>query len=153
MVVGSLLYWGLMLLWMMGVELDNTFAISGKWNLSKVILRLYGWVYKTLRLSPLVVEHIVVVTSARLNPMGNQFSIPVLKFVFRISGGIKFWDPVEDSNTSGPSLSTVWMEYVFAFQYWYCKLCGKNWWRGGRKHCFVFFGGALMVGGWGIGVG
>ena len=43
-----------------------------------VIPRLYGWVYKTLRLSPLVVEHSVVVMSARLNPMGSQFSIPAL---------------------------------------------------------------------------
>ena len=39
---------------------------------------LYGWVYKTLRLSPLVVDHIVVVMRARLNHMGSQFSIPVL---------------------------------------------------------------------------
>ena len=38
----------------------------------------YGWVYKTLRLSPLVVEHSVLVMSTRLNLMGSQFSIPVL---------------------------------------------------------------------------
>ena len=30
-----------------------------------------------IRLFPLVVEHSVVVMSARLNPMGGQFSIPV----------------------------------------------------------------------------
>ena len=35
-------------------------------------------VYETLRLSPLVVEHSVAVMSARLNPMGSQFSIPLL---------------------------------------------------------------------------
>ena len=40
--------------------------------------RLYEWVYKTLRLSRLVVDHSVVVMSARLNPVGSQFSIPVL---------------------------------------------------------------------------
>ena len=34
-------------------------------------------VYKSSRLSPLVVEHSVVVMSVRLNPMGSQFSIPV----------------------------------------------------------------------------
>ena len=38
----------------------------------------YGWVYKTLRLSAVVVDHSVVVMSARLNPIGSQFSIPVL---------------------------------------------------------------------------
>ena len=38
-----------------------------------------GWVYKTLRLSPSVVEYNVVVMSARLNPMSSQFSIPVLR--------------------------------------------------------------------------
>ena len=31
-----------------------------------------------IRLSPLVVDHSVVVMSARLNPIGSQFSIPVL---------------------------------------------------------------------------
>ena len=58
-----------------GVGFDNTCTVSGKY---RAILRLYGWVYKILRLSPLVVEHSVVVMSARLNPMGNQFLIPVL---------------------------------------------------------------------------
>ena len=38
-----------------------------------------GWVYKTSRLSPSVVEYNVVVMSARLNPMSSQFSIPVLR--------------------------------------------------------------------------
>ena len=59
-----------------------------------------------------------------------------MKFVFRISGSIKFWDQVEESNTGGPSTITVRMEYLLAFQYWYCELCMKNRWRGGRKHCF-----------------
>ena len=46
-------------------------------SVSRVIPRLYGGVYKTLRLFPLVVEHSVVVMSARLNPVGSQFSISV----------------------------------------------------------------------------
>ena len=46
-----------------------------------------------------------------------------MKFMFKISRGIKFWDPVEDSDTGGPSLITVRLEYLFAFQFWYCKLC------------------------------
>ena len=50
-------YWGLMLLWVMGAGFDNTCAVSGKWNVSRVIPRLYRWVYKTVRLSPLVIEH------------------------------------------------------------------------------------------------
>ena len=65
-------------LWVMMVGFDNTCAASGKWNVSRVFPKLYGWVYKTLRLSPLVVEHNVVAMSARLSYMDNQFSIPVL---------------------------------------------------------------------------
>ena len=54
-------------------------------------------------------------------------------------GGIKFWDLVEDSNTGCPSSVTVRMEYFFSFQSWYCELYEENWWRGGKKHCFVDF--------------
>ena len=57
---------------------NNTRAVSGERNVSRVISRLYGWVYKTLRLSTLVVEHSVVVMRARLNPMSTQFFILVL---------------------------------------------------------------------------
>ena len=35
-----------------------------------------------------------------------------MKFEFRIGGGIKCWDPVEDSNTGGPTTVTVRMEYL-----------------------------------------
>ena len=69
----------------LGVRFEITHIVSGKWNVSKVIPRLYGRVYKTLRLSPLVNEHSVVVwlqvpnqDNPRLNPMVSQFSIPVL---------------------------------------------------------------------------
>ena len=48
----------------MGVRFDNTCIVSGKWNVSWAIPRLYGQVYKTLRLSLLVVEHNVVVMTA-----------------------------------------------------------------------------------------
>ena len=77
-----------------------------------VIPRLHGWVYKTLRLSPLVTHHSVEVMSVRLNPMGSQ--------------GRGCWGPVEDSDTGGPSLVTIRMEYLLAFQYWYCQLCVKT---------------------------
>ena len=56
--------------------------------------------------------------------------------MFRIIGGIKFWELVEDSDGSNPSLSTVRMEYLFAFPFWYCELCLENWWGVGIKHCF-----------------
>ena len=67
-----------MLLWVMSVGVDNTCTVSVEWNVYRVILRLYGRVKKTFRLFPFVVEHSVVVMNERLNPMGSQFSIPVL---------------------------------------------------------------------------
>ena len=73
MVVGFCFIGGLMLLQVMSVGFDETCTVSGKSNVSRVILRLYGWVYKTLRLSPLVVDHRVVVMSARLNPRVANF--------------------------------------------------------------------------------
>ena len=133
-----------MLLWVIDVGFDNTCTVLRRWNGSRVVPRLYGWVYKTLRLSPLEVGHSVVVISARLNPMGSQFSIPLNKW------GIKFWHPVENSDTGGPSLTTIRMEYLLDFQYWYCGLCVENQWGRGRKYCFVnfcFFGGTWVIDG------
>ena len=48
----------------MGLGFEITFTVSGKINVSRVTPRIYGWVYKTLRLSPLAVEHSVVVMTA-----------------------------------------------------------------------------------------
>ena len=49
---------GLMLLWVMG-------TVSGNLNFYRIIPpRLYVWVYKTLRLSPVAVEHSVVAMTA-----------------------------------------------------------------------------------------
>ena len=45
----------------MAVGFENTCTVSGKLNESRVIPRLYRWAYKTLRFSPLAVEHSVVV--------------------------------------------------------------------------------------------
>ena len=56
-----LFYWGLMLLWEMSVGFENTCTASGKWDVFRVISRLYGWVYKTWRLFPLADEHSVAV--------------------------------------------------------------------------------------------
>ena len=40
---------------------EHSCTVSGKWNISRVILRLYGWVYKTWRLMPLADEQSVAV--------------------------------------------------------------------------------------------
>ena len=50
--------------------------------------------------------------------------------MIRISGDINFEILVEDSDTGGPSLITVRIECLFAFQFWYCELCVKNQWGG-----------------------
>ena len=78
-------------------------------NVSSVIARLYGWVYKTLRLSPLVVEHSVVVMSARLNPIGSQF--------VQNQWSMIFCESIKDSDTGGLSSIPIRMEYLLAFKY------------------------------------
>ena len=63
-------------------------------------------------------EHIVVVVISnqaisnqddpRSNPIGSQFSIPIFQnFCSESAGGIKTWDPVENSDTGGPSTITI----------------------------------------------
>ena len=42
-----LYFWELMLLYVMGVGFKNTYSASGKWNISKVVPRLFGWIYKS----------------------------------------------------------------------------------------------------------
>ena len=71
-----LLYWGLVRLRVMGVAFENTYTVSGKWNVSRVIARPYGWVYKIIRLSPLAFGHNVVVKI-----VGSQFGISVLLYL------------------------------------------------------------------------
>ena len=55
---------GLMLPWVMQVGFYITCTVLGKWNVSRVIPRLYGWVYKILRLFTFVFDHSVVVVTA-----------------------------------------------------------------------------------------
>ena len=57
-------YWGLILLWVMGLGFENTCTVSEKQNISRVISVLYGWVYKILRLLITAVEHSIVVVAA-----------------------------------------------------------------------------------------
>ena len=146
-----------MLLWVMGVGFDNTCTVSGKWNISRVIPRLYGWVYKTLRLSLLAVRHSVVVMTSgfqwrRSQIESYQFSVPVLSNLCLESVGAKnFKILVEDSDAGGPISITVRMEYLLEYFsiliLW--SLCGKPirgsgrgervGVKGGRKYCFVDF--------------
>ena len=63
-----LIYWGFILLWVMVEGFDNTCRVLGKWKFSRVIPRLYGWVYKTVRLALLAVEHSIAVISASSQP-------------------------------------------------------------------------------------
>ena len=56
----------------MGVGFDNTCTVSRKWNVARVIPRLFGWIYKSLRLAPFVVDHIVVVVTAGSQPKQSQ---------------------------------------------------------------------------------
>ena len=51
-----LFYCKLMQLWLMGAGFENTGIVLGKWNVSSVIPRLYGWIHKILRFSQLLVE-------------------------------------------------------------------------------------------------
>ena len=133
---------------MIGLRFDNTCTVSGKKTVSRVILRLYGLVYKTLRLSPLFLEHSVVVMTAgsvsrrsKIEFYGQPvFNFRFMKFVFRIGEGMKIWDQVADSDTGGPSSIIVRMECLFAFQFWYCELFVEKQLRGDRRHCFVLGG-------------
>ena len=66
----------------MRVGFENTCTAWEKSNVSCFIPQLYGWVYKTWRLFPLVDEHNVAVMAAgsqsTQSHMGSQFSISVL---------------------------------------------------------------------------
>ena len=63
-----------------------------------IIARLYKWVCKALRLSPLVVKHSIVVMTvgsqlrqSQIEPYGWPISHSrFMKFEFRISGGTRF---------------------------------------------------------------
>ena len=73
------------LLWVIVVWSENTCTFSGKWNASRVVPILYGWVYKTLRLTIITAEESLVVVMVCYHlgwpssiPMGSQFSSPFL---------------------------------------------------------------------------
>ena len=63
--------WRLMLLLVMGVEFENICTVSGKWNVSRVISRLYEWDCNISRVPLVIAEHGVVVASAGYRIRGN----------------------------------------------------------------------------------
>ena len=74
---------------------DNTCTNSEKRNVFMLIPRLYGWVYKTLRPSSLVIDYSVVVMTAgsksrrfQIESYGQPiFDFRFIRFVFKTSGG------------------------------------------------------------------
>ena len=88
-----------------------------------------------------MVEHSVVVMSARLNPMGSQFSIPLFSNLCSESvgwgGGWGGGGSVEASNNGGPS-SMIGRKpmrgrekalFLLIFVLWWCL--NRQWMRGG----------------------
>ena len=67
---------GLMPLWVVCLGFENTWVVSKKWS---VISRLYGSVYKILRLLLTAVEYSIVVVDTSSIPGRSQFLIPVLR--------------------------------------------------------------------------
>ena len=56
----------------LGMKFETTCTVSGKGNVSRVISTFYGWVHETLRLSPLAVEHSVVVMTGGSQSIQSQ---------------------------------------------------------------------------------
>ena len=81
-----LFYWWLMLLWVICLEFENICTVSCKGNVSRSIPKLYGWVYKNLKLSPLAVEHSVVVMTT-----GSQSRLSQIESYGFPSWGIRHW--------------------------------------------------------------
>ena len=94
-------------------------------NLFRVVLRLYRYVFKILRLINVKVAYSLVVVSAGFHSRVFQFvsrGRPVFdshirKFVLRSSGSIKFVMLFQDSDTGGSSSITTRTEYLFALQF------------------------------------
>ena len=86
----------------LGLEFEKTCSVSGKWNVSNVFPRLYGWVYKIFRfpLLPLVLE--LRVTIMRTHAQ---------------------WVP----NCGFPLRGTaVWILWVPNFWFWFYETCVQN---------------------------
>ena len=115
-----------MLLWVMGVGFGNTYIVSWRWNVSRVIQRLYGWVYKTLKLSPLVVNIVLWLWLRDWILWVVNFRLPFYEICVQNQWEHKILRPSRGLRQWQPSSITIIMEYLLAFQYWYCELCVKT---------------------------
>ena len=79
---------------------DLICTVSRMWNAPRVIPKLYGWVYKTLRFSPLVVEHSVVMIVRDWVICVANFWFPFYEIcvqdrwwhkLLRLSWGLRHW--------------------------------------------------------------
>ena len=100
-------------------------------EMSPGLFQYFMDVYKTLRLSALLVEHGVVVMSVRLNPIGSQSLISVLWNSFGISGTWNFETELRTPTLAvRVQLSFGWNTILTWFSIlilW--TLCGKPMWE------------------------
>ena len=92
-------------------DLRNTRTASEKWNISRVISRLYQWNYNLLRVVNMVYWLQLSVTDLKypsLLPVGSHFSFPVLQNI--CSEEVEAWNfviLVEYSNTKESEFSCL----------------------------------------------
>ena len=102
----------------LGLEFEKTCSVSGKWNVSSVFPRLYGWVYKIFRfpLPPLMLELRVTImgTHAQWVPtQGNSSSIPMGTQLLILV----LWNLCSELKGSSPHLPVYFMQYFEHFKY------------------------------------
>ena len=144
-----------MLLWVMGVGFGNTYIVSWRWNVSRVIQILFGWVYKTLKLSPLVVNIVLWLWLRDWILWVVNFRFPFYEIcvqnqwehkILRPSRGLRQWQ--SEFNYHYYGILTCFSILIL----W--TLC-ENRSGGGKKNCFVNFcslavlGSSVKEGWWG----
>ena len=108
-----------------GCEIWEHLRSFWEMNLFRVVLRLYGCVYKILRLTKVKVAYSVVVVSVdyhsrifQLVPRRRAvFDTRFTKLVLRSNGSIKFVMLFQDSDTGGLSSITTRIKYLFDLQF------------------------------------
>ena len=112
-------FWRLMLLWVKGVGFENTYTVLGKWNVSRVIPRLYGWVYKLFITPPLSVE-------LPVPSQGDCQSVSCQSVVI----------------TAGTQSGGAWVRILWVANFWllFYEISAQNQWEQS-----LFFQGALVV--------
>ena len=97
-----------MLLLVKGVGFEKICTVSGKYNVSRVVPRLYGWICKIIRPFSTTGEDGIVLVTIGNQPGRPQFDThawPILDacfitFMFSSSGDMKFVILVEDSDSA-----------------------------------------------------